>query len=46
MGFIVTLIIFLNIYMILIDILKEECETEFMNDKILKKINILDGKGE
>ena len=31
---------------VLIDVLKEECETEFINGKILKKINILDGKGE
>ena len=46
MGFIVILIIFLNIYMIMIVVLKEEWETEFIEDKILKKINILDGKGE
>ena len=30
----------------MIVVIKEECETEFIDDKILKKIDILDGKGE
>ena len=31
--------------MIMIVVLKEECETEFIDDKFFKMINILDRKG-